>query len=99
MANKQTKKSKPKAKANSQSRPVKAVESVATKAWKGAGTGGRVAVGAAAGVAAIGLAGGALVKRARKPPRVLGVPVPRSIRGADIGKIGAQAEKVAKSLP
>jgi hypothetical protein len=93
MANKQTKKSKPKAKATGRSGPVKAVESVAGKAWNGAGTGGRVAVAAAAGLAAIGVAGGALVKRARKPPRVLGVPVPRPVRNLSVKGVAKQIEQ------
>jgi hypothetical protein len=55
---------------------VQTIQSAPAKAWNGAGTAGRAALGAVAGGAALGFAGWTAIKRARRP-RVLGVPLPR----------------------
>ena len=65
------------------------------------------AAGAAAGAAAIGVVAVAVVKRARRP-RVLGVPVPRSLnpgkldlnglKNLDLKKVAKQIGNVAERL-
>ncbi|HXD59294.1 MAG TPA: hypothetical protein VN606_15310 [Thermoleophilaceae bacterium] len=72
------------------------MKSVPAKAWDGAGTVGRAAVGAVAGGAAIGLAGRAAVKRMRRP-RVLGIPLPR-MRKLDMKHVAKQIGNVAEQL-
>jgi len=58
---------------------------------------GRAALGAVAGGAAIGLAGRAAVKRVRKP-RVLGIPLPRTMRKLDMKNVAKQIGNVAEQL-
>ena len=57
------------------------------------------AVGALAGTAAIGLAGRAAIKRARRP-KVLGIKVPRGLQpnNLDVKKLAKQATKLADQL-
>jgi hypothetical protein len=74
---------------------VETVKSASTKAWSGAGTVSRAALGAVAGGAALGLAGRAMVKRARKP-RVLGIPVPRGTGKLDMKQL--TLKNVAKQI-
>jgi hypothetical protein len=80
----------------SQNGAVETVKSAPAKAWNGAGTVGRTALGVVAGGAALGLAGRAAVKRAQRP-HVLGIALPRSMRKLDVGK-QLSVKKVAKQI-
>jgi hypothetical protein len=80
---------------------VQTVESAATKAWSGTGTAGRVALGAVAGSAALGLAGRAALKSGLRPRVLGGRPKLNQQLGElakQVGRAGASAGALAIEL-